>query len=208
MNEDEELQEQDAERTPGWIKLYRQILESSFWLEDMPYDLRSAFIHVLCSANWSPAIFHPRNSHVITIKRGQLFTSTRKLMSTFHRSSEWVRNWYKTMEDHGMLTVEPHTTGTLLTIVNYGKYQDVENTERTLTNTLREHKVTRTENTDRIRYKKNKEDKEGEEEKRNPAPPEPPTEESREEDDDEGMTPEEARRYWESLTQPKMTSGE
>ena len=129
-DEEKELQEQEVERTPGWIRLYRQILESNFWLEDEPYDIRSAFIYVLVSANWKPKTFHARNSQMITISRGQLFTSTRNLAKQFNRSTKWVQNWYRRMIDHGMLTVQPFTTGTLLTVVNYDKYQNPADTPK------------------------------------------------------------------------------
>lgn len=195
-DEEKELQEQEVERTPGWIRLYRQILESNFWLEDEPYDIRSAFIYVLVSANWKPKTFHARNSQMITINRGQLFTSTRSLAKQFNRSTKWVQNWYRRMIDHGMLTVQPFTTGTLLTVVNYSKFQDVGYTEETLSNTQRKHRVTRTGNTEGIRHNKNKECIEGEEGKKETALAEPMTTGS--EEDEDGIIwyddPEEAMR--------------
>ena len=195
-DEEKELQEQEVERTPGWIRLYRQILESNFWLEDEPYDIRSAFIYVLVSANWKPKTFHARNGQVVNVERGQLFTSTRILMNKFHRSSEWVRGWYQKMIDHGMLTVQAYTMGTLLTVVNYGKYQDVENAKRTLSDTRREQRVTRSENAEHTRHNKNKECIEGEEGKKETALAEPMTTGS--EEDEDGIIwyddPEEAMR--------------
>lgn len=171
MNEDEERQEQDADRTPGWIKLYRQILESSFWLEDEPYDLRSAFIYVLVSANWKPQVFHPRNGPMITVQRGQMFTSIRSLAEQFHRSTKWVRNWFRRMIDHGTLEVEVTTLGTLLTVVNYSKYQDVGHIEETLSDTQRKHRVTRRGNTEGTRYKKDKNERSSRREKYIFSPP-------------------------------------
>ncbi len=195
-DEEKELQEQEVERTPGWIRLYRQILESNFWLEDEPYDSRSAFIYVLVSANWKPKTFHARNGQVVNVERGQLFTSTRILMNKFHRSSEWVRGWYQKMIDHGMLTVQAYTMGTLLTVVNYSKYQDVENAKRTLSDTHREQRATRSENAEHIRLNKNKQGIEGEEGKKETALAEPMTTGS--EEDDDGIVwyddPEEAMR--------------
>lgn len=125
---------------PGWIKLYNQTLDSDFWLdEDEPYDWRSAFIHVLLSANWRKGTSR-KNGHTITIDRGQWLTSIRKLMATFHWSRTRVENWIAGMSKYEMLTAESVGFGTVLTVVNYDKYQsDGAKVEHTV-----EHKVEHT----------------------------------------------------------------
>lgn len=117
----------------AWIKLYDKTLESDFWSEtEEPFDWRSAFIHVLLSANWKKGISR-RCGHTIMIDRGQYLTSIRKLMSTFHWSRKRVENWIEGMTTYGMLTSHSVGFGTVLTIVNYDKYQSggatVEHTE-------------------------------------------------------------------------------
>ena len=107
----------------GWIKLYRQTLDSDFWTNiDMPFDWRSAFIHVLLSANWKPGITM-KGGHTLHIQRGQLLTSVRKLSTIFHWDRKKVYKWLKYMEDSRMLTVESLKWGTLLTIVKYDDFQ-------------------------------------------------------------------------------------
>lgn len=109
---------------PGWIKLYNQTLDSDFWTEvDMPFDWRSAFIHVLLSANWRQGV-SSKGGHTITIERGQLLTSTRKLGDTFHWERKKVYKWLEFMKEAGMITSESVGFGTVLTIVNYDKYQN------------------------------------------------------------------------------------
>jgi hypothetical protein len=179
---------------PGWIKLYKQTLESDFWLsEDEPFDWRSAFIHVLLSANWRKGTSR-KNGHMITIERGQLLTSIRKLMATFHWSRKRVENWIKGMTEYGMLESQSVGFGTVLTVVNYDKFQsDGAKVEHTVEHKVEhipehtvEHKVDpRSKNKD-IRQQK---------EESIFAPPEQPA--GREEDDD-GIVwyddPEEAMR--------------
>lgn len=126
---------------PGWIKLYNQTLDSDFWIdEDEPFDWRSAFVHVLLAANWRKGISR-KSGHSITIERGQYLTSIRRLMATFHWSRKRVENWLKGMDGYGMITSKSVGFGTVLTVVNYDKYQsDGATVEHTV-----EHKVEHTE---------------------------------------------------------------
>lgn len=117
----------------GWLKLYNRTLDSEFWTSsDEPFDWRSAFIHVLLSANWRRGISR-KNGHMITIERGQWLTSIRSLMATFGWSRKRVENWLKGMDTYGMLTHKSVGFGTVLTVVNYDKFQSdgatVEHTE-------------------------------------------------------------------------------
>ena len=121
----------------GWVKVYRQTLDSEFWTRsDEPFDWRSAFIHVLLSANWKQGISR-KNGHMITIGRGQWLTSIRNLMATFRWSRKRVENWLKGMDTYGMLTHKSVGFGTVLTVVNYDKFQSdgatVEHTEEHMT---------------------------------------------------------------------------
>lgn len=108
---------------PGWIKLYNQTVDSDFWIaEGDSFDYRSAFIHVLLSANWRHGV-STKCGHIITIKRGQLLTSIRKLGATFHWDKHKVYQWLKYMAAADMLSYESVGFGTVLTVVNYDKYQ-------------------------------------------------------------------------------------
>lgn len=106
----------------SWIKLYRQMLMSEFWISEEPFSSRDAFIHVLLSANWKDgkAVY---NGQVINVRRGQCLTSIRKLSTTFHWGVHRVYRWIKVMKLLGMIDSENVKSGTLITIVNYEKYQ-------------------------------------------------------------------------------------
>ena len=103
------------------------MLDSDFWNSIEPFTARSAFIHVLLSANWKDGrIYH--DGKTITIKRGQWLTSIRKLSETFHWGIRRVYRWLDMMEKFGMITSKNLKFATLLTVVNYSKYQDRGNT--------------------------------------------------------------------------------
>ena len=130
---------------PGWIKLYNQTLDSDFWLEKEPFDSRSAFLHVLIAANWRKGVTHIQGTK-LTIERGQWLTSIRKLAAIFHWSVDRVYKWLEIMADHNMLTRENVRFGTLLTVVNYDKYQCDAYTQQ---NTQQNTEPNTQQNTDR-----------------------------------------------------------
>lgn len=201
---------------PGWIKLYKQTLESDFWLsEDEPFDWRSAFIHVLLSANWRKGTSR-KNGHMITIERGQLLTSIRKLMATFHWSRKRVENWIKGMTEYGMLESQSVGFGTVLTVVNYDKFQcdaytpsnEVSNTVSNAPSNIPSNKPSNeVSNKPSTQYKTIYRSIEDKKEDTILAPSVPTTvcedagtgEAGADDDDDEGyMTPDELRQFLES----------
>lgn len=107
---------------PGWIKLYGKMLDSDIWLIDQPFSFRDAFIHVLLSANWTDGVTY-KNGHTVTIQRGQLLTSIRKLGAVFHWDKHKVYQWLKYMNACGMITSESIGFGTVLTVEKYDFYQ-------------------------------------------------------------------------------------
>lgn len=168
----------------GWIRLYRQTLDSDFWNNAEPFSARSAFIHILLTANWKEGkIYH--DGKTITIKRGQCLTSIRKLSETFHWGIRRVYRWLDMMDKFGMITRESLKFATLLTVVNYSKYQDQGNTsdntnDNTSDNTNDNTNDNTSDNTNDNRYK-NKEYRRKKEESKSPADaglpsakPEPP----------------------------------
>lgn len=169
---------------PGWIKLHYQMLESDIWTSKEPFTARSAFIHVLLSANWKDGkVYH--DGKAITIKRGQWLTSIRKLSDTFHWGVHRVYRWLDMMEKFGMVTTENLKFATLLTVVNYSKYQTYGNTSdntngNTSDNANSNDSSNTSDNTNGNRYK-NKERRIQKEESKSPASaglptakPEPP----------------------------------
>lgn len=106
----------------GWVKVYRQTLDSDFWLIEQPFSFRDAFFYVLLAANRNKATSY-KNGHTIDIQRGQLLTSIRKLGLLFHWDKHKVYQWLRFMAATDMIKAKSVGFGTLLTVVNYNKYQ-------------------------------------------------------------------------------------
>ena len=83
----------------------------------------------------------------MTIKRGQFLTSVRKLGERWKWGKERTLKFLRLLERLGMVTKDSTKRRTLITIENYGKFQDaeysdedtIEYTDRTLTGTQTEH---------------------------------------------------------------------
>lgn len=114
----------------GWFKIDRKLFESAIWRPDefgedikpVPYDMRSAWIELIGMAN------HKDRKTVIgrktlMVRRGQRFTSVRKLAKRWSWDKQKVRDYLDMLEDLNMITKKHTHNGTLITIVNYRVYQ-------------------------------------------------------------------------------------
>ena len=225
---------------PGWLKLYNQTLDSDFWVDPAPFSHRDAFFHVLMSANWRKGVTHI-HGHKYTIERGQWLTSIRKLEHTFHWSRDRVYKWLQIMKDYDMLQSENVGFGTLLTVVNYGKFQNSADSQQDTQQDSQQDSKQNTQQDSQQDSKQNTQQDSQQDSNRNSQQDSQPIQsktidirqENETEDsgfnhiapsgpfasgselvvdpdggqsdnpddteDDEGMTWEEARRYWESL---------
>ena len=126
----------------GWICLHRKIQECVIWDSEEKFDYRSAWIDLLLLANHEDKkiMF---DGKPIVVKRGQRITSVRKLADRWHWGIERTTRFLRMLEDEKMIIKESDKRRTLLTIVNYGVYNDMPNTDRysngTLTDTVPEH---------------------------------------------------------------------
>lgn len=158
----------------GWLKLYRSIQNHWLW-EDKPFSRGQAFIDLLLMANHkdNKILF---NGELIEIKRGSRITSLRQLSDAWGWSTTKVKKFLELLEKENMITVKSDNKKTLVTIENYGVYQEVGNTEETQekqqSNTdVTQKKIKRnskeiqkkTNKNDKERYKNDKERKEEEE---------------------------------------------
>lgn len=106
----------------GWISVHRKIRDCIIWTDNEPFDRRSAWIDLLLMANHEEKriIF---NGDPITVGMGQRITSMRKLAERWHWSRDRVKRYLDLLEGEQMITKKCDNTKTLLTIVNYEKYQ-------------------------------------------------------------------------------------
>ncbi|MGC5814308.1 hypothetical protein [Clostridium perfringens] len=166
----------------GWLKLYRSIQNHWLW-EDKPFSRGQAFVDLLLMANHkdNKILF---NGELIEVKRGSRITSLRQLSEAWGWSTKKTKKFLELLEKDNMITVKSDNKKTLVTIENYGVYQEVGNTEETQEKhqgnseeTQRKNKRNskeiqkKTNKNDKERYKNDKERKEGEEEESPPASP-------------------------------------
>ena len=108
----------------GWIKLNRSILDSKIWDSNEPFDMRSAWIDLILMANYEDKTLITRHKTVIQVKRGSLFTSVQHLADRWKWSPGRVKRFIKLLKTLEMVTADGLADGTLVTLVNYSKYQD------------------------------------------------------------------------------------
>lgn len=130
----------------GWIKTYRKLQECWLWKIDEPFDKRSAWVDLLLSANHADKKIC-FNGKLITIERGQILTSIRKLSEKWKWSYDKTLRYLKLLERDGMLQKESDKNRTLVTIVNYEVYQDAPITNRTPISEQSEHQQVNEPNT-------------------------------------------------------------
>jgi DNA replication protein DnaD len=117
-----------ADRQQGWILLYRSIRDSWIW-EEKPFSFGQAWVDLILDVNHEDRkVFI--NGQLIVVKRGQKWTSLRVLAARWGWRQEKVLNFMRALEQDGMITRKVTRSGALLTIVNYGKFQDSGYTNR------------------------------------------------------------------------------
>ena len=121
----------------GWIKLHRELLDNDMW-NNLNSDQRNVMITCLLLANHKPNQWQWEGK-IFTLERGQFITSSLSLAQKCHLTRQKIRTSLVKLERWGFLTNKSTKTGTLITIVNYGKYQDRENK---LTNKLTNNQPT------------------------------------------------------------------
>lgn len=144
----------------GYIKLYRAIQDCWIWFDDDKFTKGQAWVDLLMLANHRDKKV-PFNDDIITIERGQYLTSMRKLSERWGWSISTVSRFLTLLEKDEMIIRNSNTNRTLITIVNYGIYQDGETPNDTPT----EHKpnssrtVAETNNNDKEYIKNDKNNK-------------------------------------------------
>lgn len=103
----------------GWIKLYRDMLDWG-WYSDT--STKVVFIHLIITANHKD-----KEWQGITVKRGSLATSIRKLANELNLSPNTIKRALKNLEKTGEIKKKSTQRYTIITVNNYEKYQSVEN---------------------------------------------------------------------------------
>lgn len=121
----------------GWIKIYRQIRNHWIWKDKEPFDKRSAWIDLLLSVNHKSKKI-PFENDFIEIERGQTLTSIKQLAERWSWSRHKVSDYLNQLEQDTMIVQIRDTRKTLVSIVNYRKYQPALEEKDILGDTLRD----------------------------------------------------------------------
>lgn len=108
----------------GWIALHRQIKDNMLW-QDKPYSKGQAWIDLLLTANYveKKILF---DGGLLLVNRGSLVTSIRKLSDQWGWSKDKTSKFLRLLESDNMIVKNTNSKRTLITIVNYGFYQDIK----------------------------------------------------------------------------------
>ena len=109
----------------GWISIHRQIRDCDLLWDDKPFSRGQAWIDLLLLANHEDKriIF---DGKVCEVKRGQRITSYRVLSREWGWSNTKVANFLDVLEQEQMIVKKSDTKKTLITIVNYDKFQNID----------------------------------------------------------------------------------
>lgn len=131
----------------GWIKLHRELFESDIWNDVSTFRL---FLYLISQASHKDGV----KTKGIEIKRGQYIRSYRKLADDLSYkegrgykkySLSTIKSCVNKLIEAERVNVKETEVGTLFTIVNYAKYQDLEEEEKETPNTINEEVRTNTE---------------------------------------------------------------
>ncbi len=103
----------------SYIKIDRKILEWEWYRNEHTKNL---FLHCLLKANWKDGKFEGK-----FIPRGSFITSVKKLSSELDLTEDEVKTALKHLIKTGELTKQTTNKYTVITIKNYGMYQEVTN---------------------------------------------------------------------------------
>lgn len=113
----------------GFIALHRSLLSWGWHADPATGWL---FVNLLLMANWTDSDWQG-----MTIKRGQLVTGRKALAAQTGLSEQTVRTSLNHLKSTNEITIIPTNKFSVITIVNYGKFQDVpEMPTSTLTSNL------------------------------------------------------------------------
>ena len=107
----------------GWISIHRCIWDSWVW-KDKPFSKGQAWIDLLLMANHEDKKTLLGNQ-LILVERGSRITSIRQLCDRWGWSNTKVNSFLKLLQDDGMITVKSDAKKTIINIVKYSDYQDV-----------------------------------------------------------------------------------
>ena len=106
----------------GYIRLHRKVWENDVLFCSERFTRLDAWLWILTHASHKPRTFTVR-SRTYRVNRGQYSTSIRYLASVWQWDKTTVSRFLSDMETEKMVTAVRTQSGTLITVLNYNKYQ-------------------------------------------------------------------------------------
>lgn len=113
----------------GYISLHRQIMDNPMYYAE-PFTRMAAWIDLLLLANHKQGFIYVRGNRV-TVNRGQVGMSETSFAERWQWSRGKVRRFLKELEKDNQIVQQKSRIKSLLSIVNYDKYQTDGTTDRT-----------------------------------------------------------------------------
>ena len=120
-----------AQDDGSWIKLYRKITDNTAWAQGSNVQ-RVLMIVLLTKAWWTSGKFLWAG-RVIEMQPGQLITTLSELAEACNASIKEIRTSLEHLKTLDFAACQGASRGTLITIVNWGKYQQDESVKGTPT---------------------------------------------------------------------------
>ena len=103
----------------GFIKLYRSILKWEWWTDE---KTTRVFLWLLLNANWEDSRFREHQ-----IPKGSLVVGRKKMAKELKMSEQSIRTSIEHLKSTNEITTYSTNKFTIISIVNWEKYQGVEN---------------------------------------------------------------------------------
>lgn len=105
----------------GWVTLHRKIQNNPLWKSE-PFTRGQAWVDLILLANHEDGFIYVRGNK-ISIKRGQVGWSQKKLSERWQWSRTKVRKFLKDLEEEQQIRQHKNALSTVITLINYDKYQ-------------------------------------------------------------------------------------
>ena len=105
----------------GWVKTHRDILESGVWRDAKAFRI---FSWLLLNANFKERTL----LNGLTLKAGQLCTSRERIAAGCFMPKSTVNLVLRRLVNGNCIVTKPNRRGTVIDIINWGKYQQDEDT--------------------------------------------------------------------------------
>lgn len=119
----------------GYVKIYRRLKDWE-WYSDA--NTTRVYLHILLTANHRTVRFKGAN-----IKKGQCLLSVEKMTEALRMSRQSARTALQHLISTNEITTKPTKAGTLITVVNWDNYQDVESADNRTVNQRGNRQLTR-----------------------------------------------------------------